>query len=300
MLDALTLDQFLVFVTIIEEGSFAAAARRLNRAQSAITYTIRKLEEQSELALFDRSPYRPALTEAGRAMLPRARRILDDVADWRLQTCGIARGLEAELTLSVVSYAPASLLSRVLGAFNGTFPFVEIRLMTETLDEADQALRDGIADLGLLVERRPTDFIRRVCGRVELVAVAAPSHPLGRVAENFSAAILRDHTQLVVSTLPEKGDGRDYGVHAANRWRVNSLQAKYDLILAGVGWGSMPRSRVEEDLAAGRLVELKPDSWEGSDRMPAFQLVIAHRKDRALGPAGRWLVDRFVAEAQRS
>lgn len=294
-MDALTLDQFRVFVTIIDAGGFAAAARHLNRAQSAITYTIQKLEEQSRLTLFDRSAYRPILTEAGKALLPRARRILDDVADWRHQAQGISMGLEAELILAVISYAPPALLSRVLRAFNTTFPFVEIRILTDTFDAAAKALRDGVADLGLLAERQPEEFERRVCGRIDLVPVAAPTHPLGQMEGRFSAALLRDHTQLVISPAPHLDSGRDYGVLAVNRWRVNDLQTKYDLIRAGVGWGSMPRSRVEKDLARGRLVELRPDSWEGADRIPSFPLVIAYRKEKALGPAGQWLVEQFVA-----
>ncbi|QND61839.1 LysR family transcriptional regulator [Mesorhizobium huakuii] len=299
-MDALTLDQFLVFVTIVAEGSFAAAARRMNRAQSAITYSIQRLEEQSGFPLFDRSPYRPVLTEAGKALLPRARRILDDVADWRHQAQGISKGLEAELTLAVVSYAPAILLSSVLGEFTQAFPFVEIRILTETFDAAAKTLRDGIADLGLLAERHPDEFERRVCGRIDLVPVAAPTHPLGKINGTFSATILRDYTQLVISPAAEVDSGRDYGVHAANRWRVNDLQTKYDLILASVGWGSMPRSRVEGDIAAGRLIELRPESWEGSDLMPSFPLVIACRKEKALGPAGMWLIEKFVSNKEQA
>ena len=100
-MDALTLDQLQVFVTVTDEGSFSAAARRLNRAQSAVTYAIQKLEEQSGAPLFDRSAYRPALSEAGRALLPRARRILDEVAAFRTQARGIAGGLEPELAIVV-------------------------------------------------------------------------------------------------------------------------------------------------------------------------------------------------------
>ncbi len=70
MLDGLTLDQFAVFVTVVEEGSFSAAARKLNRAQSAITYTVQALEAQTGTDLFDRSAYRPTLTPAGRALVP--------------------------------------------------------------------------------------------------------------------------------------------------------------------------------------------------------------------------------------
>src|SRR5487761_1686974 len=170
-MDALTLDQFSVFLAIVEEGSFAAAARRLNRAQSAITYAVQKLEEQSGLTLFDRSAYRPVLTEAGRTLLPRGRRILDDVADYRLRVGEIAKGLEPELTLVIDAYIPSALLARTLGAFSREFPRLEISILVEPFEAAAKALREGVADIGLLVEfmRLPDDFERSVCGRIELV-----------------------------------------------------------------------------------------------------------------------------------
>jgi DNA-binding transcriptional LysR family regulator len=88
---------------------------------------------------------------------------------------------------------------------------------------------------------------------------------------------------------------RDYGVLAVKRWRVTDMNLRYKLLLAGIGWCSMPRNLVEADLAAGRLVALKPLRWEGADRMPRFPLVIAHRRDKALGPAARWLIQRLAA-----
>jgi len=123
-MDSLTLDQFAVFAAIVDEGSFAAAARRLNRAQSAITYAIQKLEDQSGTELFDRTAYRPTLTDAGKELLPRIRRILADVDDYRLHARQMVMGLEEELRLAVHPYTPAHLLSSVLRDFHGAFPSV--------------------------------------------------------------------------------------------------------------------------------------------------------------------------------
>jgi DNA-binding transcriptional LysR family regulator len=78
MLDSLTLDQIRIFLAVADTGSFSKAAKQLNRAQSAVTYAIQKLEAQFGIPLFDRTAYRPALTEVGRALLPRARRIAEE------------------------------------------------------------------------------------------------------------------------------------------------------------------------------------------------------------------------------
>jgi DNA-binding transcriptional LysR family regulator len=294
--DSLSLDQFAVFAMVVAEGSFAAAARRMNRAQSAITYAIQKLEEQSGVVLFDRSAYRAELTEAGRALLPRARRVLDDVDDFRLQAAGVKEGVEAELSLVVDSFVP-DFLPPALKDFKDVFPLVQLRLSVEFFQGTAAALQEGWADLALMAATtpQPGDLERIQCGEIELVAVAAPDHPLARFKRPFAPELLRDHLQLVLSSRAEMRDRRDYGVLAVRRWRVSDMNLRHKLLLAGIGWCSMPRNLVEADLAAGRLVELKPLRWEGADRMPRFPLVIAHRRDKALGPAARWLIQRLAA-----
>jgi DNA-binding transcriptional LysR family regulator len=294
--DSLSLDQFAVFAMVVAEGSFAAAARRMNRAQSAITYAIQKLEEQSGVVLFDRSAYRAELTEAGRALLPRARRVLDDVDDFRLQAAGVKEGVEAELSLVVDSFVP-DLLPPALKDFKEAFPLVQLRLSVEFFQGTAAALQEGWADLALMAATtpQPGDLERIQCGEIELVAAAAPDHPLARFKRPFAPELLRDHLQLVLSSRAEVQDRRDYGVLAVKRWRVTDINLRHKLLLAGIGWCSMPRNLVEADLAAGRLVELKPLRWEGADRMPRFPLVIAHRRDKALGPAARWLIQRLAS-----
>jgi len=119
---SVTFDQLRVFVTIVNEGSFAAAARHLHRTQSAITYAIHKLEEQSGLELFDRNSYRPSLTKAGRSLLPFARKVLSDVAEYQLRAEGISRGLEASLAVSISQFAPQQPVLDALFRFQQTFP----------------------------------------------------------------------------------------------------------------------------------------------------------------------------------
>jgi DNA-binding transcriptional LysR family regulator len=297
-MDAFTLDQFAVFVAVIDQGGFAAAARKLNRAQSAITYAIQKLEEQTGLALFDRSGYRPVLTEAGAALLPRARRVLDALVDYQQQARGIAGGLEAELSLVVDMLAPIAPLADALREMHMVFPTVQVRVVVESFGTTPQFLARGDADLALLPQTMAlTDCESNRYGEVELVAVAAPAHPLAELPSPITSELLRDHVQLVLASKAAVQGEHASGVHATNRWYLTDLAAKRELLLAGAGWGSMPAHLVAEDLAAGRLVALEPDRWEGSDRMPAFAAVIAHRKDRALGPAGRWLFQRLASDA---
>ena len=299
-MEALTLDQFAVFATIVAEGSFAAAARRLNRAQSAVTYAVRKLEEQSGVVLFDRSAYRPTLTEAGRVLLPRAQRILDDVGAFRLQAATVTQGLEAELSLSSEVFIP-DFFPAVLADFKAEYPQVQLRITVDSFRTGATGLSEGWADLALMGDLvEPLAGIETIeCDEVELVACAAPNHPLAALKGPLSAEQLSDHLQLILTSRAETRDRRDYGVHAVPRWRITDINLRHALLLAGVGWCSMPRAMVAAELKAGRLVELKPRRWEGSDRMPRFPLVIAYRRDKALGPAARWLVERLASARKR-
>jgi DNA-binding transcriptional LysR family regulator len=82
-LDPIIFDQLRVFETVADAGSFSAAARRLRRAQSAVSYAIGNLEAQLGIALFERGRRRPVLTEAGRAVLADARAVaLSSVPLW--------------------------------------------------------------------------------------------------------------------------------------------------------------------------------------------------------------------------
>ena len=67
------------------------------------------------------------------------------------------------------------------------------------------------------------------------------------------------------------------------------------MLLAGLGWGSMPLHIVEDDLATGRLVRLHPASWDGRNRMPRLPVSVVRRRNRAAGLAGRWLFERLAA-----
>lgn len=298
---AVTIDQLRVFRQVAEAGSFSAAARAMHRAQSAITYAVQHLEAQVGTELFDRSGYRPVLSEAGRALLPRAQRILEELAAFGSQARGIAGGLEPEVGLVVEAMFSTPVLVRVLGEFQRQFPSVQLRVYVESLGATAQAVLDGTADLGIALEFAATapDLDTTPMGEVELVPVAAPSHPLAKIKGKIQPEAIRDHVQLVLTDRSKLTAGRDYSVFAVKTWRLADLGARHAMLVAGLGWGSMPRHMVADDLAAGRLVRLDIRRPDGLTRLPRPGVVLARRKDKVLGPAGEWLATRLLAIAPR-
>jgi DNA-binding transcriptional LysR family regulator len=295
-MDALTLDQLQVFVTVVEEGSFSAAARRLNRAQSAVTYAVQKLEELSGAELFDRTAYRPALSDAGRALLPRARRVLEEAAAFRAQARGIAGGLEPELTLVVDAMFPMSCFVEVMRGFQTRFPTVRTRLFVETLGATTAMLLDGAADIGVVLDFASDreELARTKIMDIEMVPVCAPDHPLAGLPQPLTEEAVREHVQLVLTDRSDLTEGRDHGVLAVTTWRLADLGAKHAMLVAGLGWGGMPRHLVQDDLRSGRLVALRIPRWDGGEENPRLAALAAHLARATPGPAGRWMLQRLA------
>lgn len=285
-----TLDQLQILVTVADTGSFSAAGRKLNRAQSVISYAIANLEAQLGLKLFEREGTRePQLTDVGRATLEDARRMVGVLQRIRSRVDGHKQGLEAEVSMSVDVTLPSPVLVRVLKAFEAQFPTVTLRLHIGSLGLILDHVVGGQADLGVggILGEADVNLLR--IGFMTLVPAAAPSHPLALLPKPVALEEVREHIQLVVSDLSERTRGRDYGVFAYRTWRLTDMRTKHALMREGLGWGGLPRWLIADDLARGRLVELDLEPYS-EVRSPLYAM---HRTDRSPKPAAAWLIDRF-------
>jgi DNA-binding transcriptional LysR family regulator len=288
-----TLDQIQVFLTVVETGSFAGAARRLGRATSVVGYAIGNLEAQLGLALFDRqSTKKPQLTEAGRAILSDARTVSLGLDGLRAKARGLLSGLEAEVALAVDVMLPTERLVAALEAFQAEFPTVSLRLQVEALGAVAQLVLDGTASVGVSgpLSRTIDELARRRIGSIELIPVAAPRHPLARAEGPATGTLVRNELQLVLTDRSPLTAGQDFAVLSVRTWRLADLGAKHALLLAGLGWGNMPEPMVRADIEAGRLVRLTLCEWASS----AYPLEAIHRIDHPPGPAARWLIERLT------
>jgi DNA-binding transcriptional LysR family regulator len=130
-------------------------------------------------------------------------------------------------------------------------------------------------------------------GEIELVPVAAPSHPLAKLKGRIPIEATRDHVQLVLADRSSLTQGKEYTVYSVKTWRLADLGARHAMLLAGLGWCSMPMHMVTEDLAARRLVRL--DIRRPGGVFPRPGVVLARRKDKILGPAGTWLAEALTS-----
>jgi DNA-binding transcriptional LysR family regulator len=287
-----TLDQLRVFLTVVDEGSFAGAARKLGRATSVISYSIANLEAQLGVSLFDReSTRKPQLTEAGRALLSEARIISNGINGLRARVRGLLQGLEAEIRLVLDAMLPSARVVDALKAFRAEFPTVSLHLNIEALGAVTQMVLDGTATIGICgaLDAEVAGLERIAVGTVQLIPVAAPDHPLALAGRNAPGAG-REHIQLVLTDRSPLTQGQDLGV--AGTWRLADLGSKHMLLKGGIGWGYMPEPMVREDVEKGSLVQLDMPEWKnGTVRLHAI-----YRTDTPPRPAGSWLISRFEAQ----
>lgn len=290
----LTLDQIAVFLAVVDSGGFSAAARHLGRAQSAVTYAIRGLEEATGLLVFDRSTYRPTLTEAGRLLLPRARHLAADMVDIKRHAEAFSKGVEASIGLVVDPAVPLAPVARALGSLHSAFPSVQVRLHAHTSLQSALPLPSNGNWIGLLpmIPTRPfgSEFEAVLWGAVPLVAVAATTHPLATTSGPLTPEGVRGHMQIVYTSPDSAQDSEDRGVHALDRWYTTDWRAKMLLIREGMGWGSLPAHIAQPEINAGLLTELTMKSWEGNDQMPQIPVAIVRRVDRYIQPAANALI----------
>lgn len=296
MIGSLTLDQLRVLVTIAEAGSFSAAGRRLGRAQSAISQAIGTLENVQGVALFDRSGFRPALTEAGRVLVGQARAVLAGAARFEAMAAATREGVEPELAIAIDPLVPTDAFIDSLHALRAEFSCLSVSFSTEGLGGAERRLRRGEAALALciLLPSAPEDVIALPLLDINLVPVVSIDHPLAQLDRPATRTDLAGHVQLVLSD-PSTSDGPSYGVVASRPWRFVDLSRRLDFLLAGMGWCRMPERLVAPHLASGRLVPLiiedDPAGAKGSLTISA-----AYLRDRPLGRAGSWLLDNLQAQ----
>lgn len=291
MLDALTLDQLRVFVSIADRGSFRAAAGSLGRAQSGLSAAIANLESELRLSLFDRSQHRPVLTEAGATLLAEARTLLIKADAFRARANSFSEGVEAELRMAQDPLLPLPLVADAICRFQAEFPSVRLELATAPMTSALAAVLEGRCDLGLTAaeEHDPhvaSEGIGEIAG---MVAVCHPAHALAQAsAARWTTVDLADHVQVVVADPSARSQGRNFGVLSQKTCRVSEIATKHALILGGVGWGHLPLWMVQADLKAKRLARV-PLAMQRTTTPRPLPVYLIRRIDRPFGPAASGL-----------
>lgn len=292
MIESVSLDQLRMFVTAADAGSFSAAARQLNRAQSAISQAIAALESALGVSLFDRSERMPKLTGEGSKLLATARGIVRDADALKAHARNMSGGLEPELSIVLDTMFPQCVLTKVAREWAAAFPSTPLRVYFEALGAVAQAVLEGRCSIGVIgtLQSAPPDLSKEWLFGLQLVSVVSPDHPLARLQKMIPADVAERHVQIVLTDRSALSAGQEFGVLGGQSWRVADLATKHAFLCAGLGWGHMPYPSVASDIEAGRLVVIELEGNPTEMKMP---LSAIYRSDAPPGRAGRWMIDRL-------
>ncbi len=329
---ALTPDALAMLMSIARTGSFAAAARELGKVPSAVTYSVRQLEDALDVLLFDRRSRQAKLTAAGQELLDEGTRLLEQMGAVANRVKRVATGWETQLSIAVDDICSPSVMIDLCESFYACTtrdvpatrppevcdgqdtgagelkpPTTRLRLRTEVLAGTWEALVSGRADLVIGVAGRgePLPGLSvQPLGSVRFVFVVAPHHPLAAATGPIADGVLerqravavadtaRDLAPLSVNLLP----GQDV-------LTVPDQRMKNEALVRGLGCGFAPEPMVRDLIAAGRLV-VKPVQRLRADtelfyawRTPRPSR--AMRKAPPLGLALRWWLEQLESPATR-
>jgi DNA-binding transcriptional LysR family regulator len=302
--DVLTPEALGLVQAVADHGSFAAAARELGLVPSAVTYRIRQIEDALDVLLFDRSTRQARITEAGAELLRESTRLLGEIDAVANRVKRVATGWEPMLTIAVDSVIARDPLLDLATAFFALDPPTRLKLRDETLLGTIEALTSGEADLavGAVLDAASLAFtatgIRsRPIGELCFVYAVAPHHPLARLPEPLTDAVLRQHRAVAAADSVRSGPGMTVNlVGGQDVLTVPSMHAKLAAQLHGLGGGFLPEPMARPYIEAGHLVERK------TERQPPLATMHCAWRVRSAGGPGRaleWWLAQFEHEATR-
>tara|TARA_R110002049_G_scaffold308057_2_gene510757 strand:- start:3758 stop:4687 length:930 start_codon:yes stop_codon:yes gene_type:complete len=276
----ITLDALQALDAIDRRGSFAKAAEELEKATSALSYTVQKLEEQLGVTLFQRQGRRSVLTPSGRLLLEEGRKILVATTYLADQVKELATGWEPRLRLGLESTAEREPFFQALRTLLEEQPNLEIDIQECVLNGGWEALETDSIDL-LMGATSPIPlqkgFRALPIPPADMLLVAAASHPLAPMA-NDAQTVARQlplHRRVVTHDTAKHNVMRNAGLTTGTQvLYVQTMEQKIQAQLAGLGVGHLPRKLIQGYLDSGALVILTTDepTTEILDRFIAWKI----------------------------
>lgn len=291
----LTLDALQIIDMIDRKGSFAAAATALGRVPSALTYSVRKLEDDLDVLLFDRRGHRATLTSAGQQLLAEGRDLLHSAHHLEQRVKRTATGRETELRFAISSIIPFARLIPLIKRFDEEEGGTRLRFHHGALTDSWEKLIDGDADLIIGAAHEGPDIIR-TSGRfqtfnlhtMEWVFVVAPHHPLAKAEEPIPADVLREHRAIAVGDTSTRFGTYSVGLLTGQeRLAVPDAEAKLAAQLQGLGCGHLPMFWAAPYIANGSLIAKQTQLSK-----PHADFLLAWRKGEQ-GKSLNWFIQQF-------
>ncbi|WP_392588622.1 DNA-binding transcriptional activator PunR [Serratia ureilytica] len=290
---------------VARTGSFSAAAQELHRVPSAVSYTVRQLEQWLAVPLFERRHRDVELTPAGALFIKDARAVIKKMLDTRRHCQQVANGWRGQLNIAVDIIVKPQRSRQLVLDFYRHFPDVELMLQPEVFNGVWDALVDGRADMAIGATRAVPvggGFAFRNMGDMNWLCVVSPQHPLAQLAGPLNDDRLRPYPALCLEDTSRNLPKRvTWTLDNQRRLVVPDWTSALDCLCAGLCVGMMPAHlalpRVQRgELKALQLQQPFPASpccltWQQDKPSPAMSWLLAYLGD------GETLNQEWLSEA---
>ncbi len=277
----MTIDQLLVFHKIVQCKSFKLASVELNRTQPAISLSIKKLEEELEVDLFDRSHYRPTLTEFGVSFFEKTLKILENFREIEKLKFSFANQEEPELKIAIDGISPLPHFLKLIKTFSERYSFTKLSLDFDILFEVEDKVINEDFTLGIThFISHPQHLEILPFTSVKMIPVINKNLFLEKKIDSIEK--LKSFDQIVLGGKTDK-KGQSFGLlEDGKKWRVTDYNFKREIILSGLGWGHLPYHVIEREINEGELQVLNLDSVHPKD----LDIFLIKSRKFKLGPVG--------------
>jgi DNA-binding transcriptional LysR family regulator len=290
----LSIEALEVIDAIARKGSFAAAAESLFRVPSALTYTVRKLEDDLGVKLFDRSGHRATLTEAGAELLKEGRNLLEATQTLECRVKRIATGIETDISIAISDLFSTHAIFAVLHEFYAQNFGTRVKLTREVFGGSWDALLSGRADISIGAPGEAPSgggFSTHLLGHLEFVFAVAPHHPLATMPEPLSQADIVQYRAVAAADSSRNLPPRTSGILSGQDvLTVPDMQSKLAAQMAGLGVGYLPANMAKQAVQQNLLV-IK-EVLETKPLGPTFLAWHSHSKNH-MGKSQQWLLKRL-------
>jgi len=282
--------QLTMFVQVVQTGSFSACARKLGKAQSAVSQGIANLELDLGNELFDRSSRKPSLTPQGERLLSYAQAVLSQVHELDCAAQALGKHDESYLLLAIDAALLIPELEHILVEFAQRFPATSLELQALASPDVQGMVSNDKAHLGLMFADMSFPDYADPCfvGSIPFYAVASPEHSLSQRNE-VTVAHLIGQRQIMLKGMDGRGL-EQFSAMSAQLWWANDFYLIRDLVMQGVGWAYVPCHMVEKEIAQDLLAKL-PVTFDHKPWTAPVDRIM--RKNQAKGPALTWLAEEI-------
>ena len=250
------IDQLQAFVTTVETGSFSAAARQLNKAQSVISQHIINLEIDCNTALFDRSGRYPLLTHAGQKLLSHAQALLNQ--HQRLQNSALALNdnTPSEITIALDEGIPFNSITAAIDQLQSQYPNVTLEFLSASSFDIIDMLKTEQPLTGIIFSElnMPTYLDFECIGTVTFDLYVAKNHPLTQLkCKNIDE--LRLHRQLLIRSRNTQTSSFQLKI-SPDVWFADNYFLLLELVIKGHGWCLLPNHVAADSIKSAEIVKL--------------------------------------------